>query len=169
MIRKGSGELGIGDKAPDFALKDFSGKVHRLSKSRGKRGAVIFFYPRDNTPGCTVEAKGFNKTLKKFENLGVNLFGISGGDEKSKSKFCDKHSLKVTLLSDSDFSVAKSYGAFGKKSFMGMKFEGIFRKTYIVDSKGKLVHIFNKVNPLGHEKEVLKVVCRLLVEEEKAS
>ena len=84
--------LKIGDKAPDFKLKDKEGKVHSLSKSKYK---VVYFYPKDNTPGCTIEAKEFTSDLKEFEKLNIQVIGISGGDEKTKTKFCDKHNLKI--------------------------------------------------------------------------
>lgn len=152
-----SKELNQGDTAPEFSLKDKDGTVHSLA-SLDEDFLVIFFYPKDNTPGCTIEARAFTKDLEKFSKVGAKLIGISGGDEKSKAKFCSAHKLKVLLLSDPDFSVSKAYGAFGEKSFMGKRYKGIFRKTFVLGKEGKILHIFDTVKPLGHSKEVFEYI-----------
>lgn len=141
-------------KAPQFSLKDKDGIVHRLDAFKDDI-VVVYFYPRDNTPGCTIEASQFTAALSKFKKLGAAVVGISGGDEKSKTKFCEKHDLKVLLLSDPDFAVAKAYGAYGKKKFMGREFMGIFRNTYIIDQKREIVKVFEKVKAATHVQEVL--------------
>ena len=146
-----------GRKAPAFKLKDKSGSPISLSDFKGKN-VVLFFYPKDNTPGCTIEAKAFSKDIKKFEKLNSVVIGISGGDEKSKTKFCDKHKLKTILLSDSDFNIAKKYGVFGEKKFMGKTFNGIKRTTFLIDANGKILKVFDKVKPLSHSKEVLELI-----------
>ena len=146
-----------GRKAPAFSLKDKDGAVHRLSELDDDY-VVLFFYPKDNTPGCTIEASAFSKDIQKFTKVGATVIGISGGDEKSKTKFCTKHKLRTTLLSDSDFSVSKKYGVYGTKKFMGKTFQGIRRATFVLDENRKIVKVFDKVKPLGHSKEVLSTI-----------
>ena len=144
----------VNEKAPDFELRDKDGKFHSLNKI-DSRFLVLYFYPKDSTPGCTIEAQQFNKDLSNFKKLNAIIIGISGGDEKSKTKFCEKHNLKLLLLSDSDFKVSKEYGVYGEKSFMGRKFFGISRTTFILDKDHKIINIYNKVNPLAHSEEFL--------------
>ncbi len=144
----------IGSKAPDFILTDKDGVAVNLSTIESEF-VVIYFYPKDDTPGCTIEGSEFSAALSKFKKLGATVIGISGGDDASKAKFCAKHKLKVTLLSDTDLSVSKAYGAFGEKSFMGRKYKGILRKTFVVDGERKLLKIFDSVTAKGHAAEVV--------------
>lgn len=146
-----------GKKAPAFALKDRNGETHRLSKIDSDY-VVLFFYPKDSTPGCTIEASEFTKDLKKFEKAGATVIGISGGDEKSKAKFCEKHNLKTLLLSDTDFSISDKYGVYGEKKFMGRTFMGINRTTFVIGPDRKVIKVFDKVKPKGHSREVLTVI-----------
>ena len=152
--------VSIGDKAPDFKLKDKSGTLHQLYslKAAGASAIVLYFYPKDDTPGCTIEANEFNQHLQEFENQKIKVIGISGGDERSKTKFCDKYQLQLLLLSDTDFSISKQYGVYGEKSFMGRKYLGINRVTFILDPKFKVVKVFDKVQPTGHALEVLTFI-----------
>jgi peroxiredoxin Q/BCP len=143
-----------GTKAIDFSLKDKDGKAHSLKDIKSDF-IVLYFYPKDNTPGCTIEANGFNKDLDKYKKLKTAVIGISGGDEKSKTKFCEKNKLTILLLSDTDFSVSKKYGVYGEKSFMGHKYLGISRTTFILDKDRKIIKIYEKVNPISHSKEVI--------------
>jgi peroxiredoxin Q/BCP len=129
-----------GDVAPDFILKDRLNQEHQLSKI--KRMKVVYFYPKDSTQGCTIEAKEFSSILPKFEEQKTTIIGISGGDNKTKEKFCTEHNLKHVLLSDSDFSVSKKYDSYGEKSFMGRKYLGIKRNTFIIDKNNKIIHIY---------------------------
>ena len=151
-------DLKIGQIAPRFSLKDKDGKAHSLGKAEY---TVLYFYPKDDTPGCTLEAKEFSHLIQQFKSRNVEVVGVSGGNEKTKASFCKKHSLKVPLVSDSNFKVAKSYGAYGLKKFMGRSFEGIFRKTFLVDKSGKIAHIFDSVKPEGHAEEVLAAIDQL--------
>ncbi|MCO6432295.1 MAG: peroxiredoxin [Deltaproteobacteria bacterium] len=153
-------KLSVGSKAPSFRLKDKNGNQHTLASIKG-RYTVIYFYPRDNTPGCTVESKSFSDALAKFDKLGASIVGISGGDEKSKQKFCDRHKLNVLLLSDPEFQVATCYGSFGEKHFMGRKFKGILRKTFVTDSNLKIIKIYEKVTPASHAAEILGLLNAL--------
>ena len=150
-------KLKIGDKAPEFSLKDKDSKLHSLKDVKSSF-IVLYFYPKDSTPGCTIEAHQFNKDLPNFKKLNTVIIGISGGDEKSKTKFCEKHNLKLLLLSDSDFKVSKKYNVYGEKSFMGKKFLGISRTTFILDKNHKIINIYNKVNPQSNSEEVLSFI-----------
>lgn len=146
-----------GQKAPNFKLNDKDGRAHQLH-SPGVNYTVLYFYPKDSTPGCTLEAQEFTATLKEFKARGARVIGVSGGDGPSKAKFCSKYKLTVPLVSDTNFRVAKSYGAYGDKKFMGRSFKGIFRKTFILDSKGTVVKVFEAVKPEGHASEVLRAI-----------
>ena len=143
-----------GKKAPDFKLTDGNGKLHSLASFKSPQ-LVVYFYPKDDTPGCTIEAKEFSDFAAKLAKSGAQVVGISGGDDRSKAKFCTKHKITIPLLSDTDFSVAKAYGAYGDKVFMGRKFKGILRQTFILDAARKVVKRFDKVKPEGHAAEVL--------------
>jgi peroxiredoxin Q/BCP len=134
-----------GTKAPDFELKDNEGKVHKLSDYKGKT-FVLYFYPKDNTKGCTTEACSFRDSYAEFEKAGVDVIGVSPDDEKSHTKFIDKYELPFTLLSDPGHKVCEAYGVWGLKKFMGREYEG------------KIVKVFEKVKPTDHSLEVLEAV-----------
>jgi peroxiredoxin Q/BCP len=146
-----------GKKAPDFKLKDKDGIEHKLSTLKAK-SICLFFYPKDNTPGCTIEAKEFSSHGTAFKKQDCLVIGISGGDEKSKAKFCDKNDLAVLLLSDPTFETAKAYDTFGEKKFMGRTYNGIFRRTFILGSDRTVLKVFDDVKPAGHAQEVLAFV-----------
>lgn len=148
-------EIKIGAKASKFKLLDKDGSSHGIGDGTSSAHTVLFFYPKDDTPGCTIESKEFSEALAEFTTRGVRVIGISGGDSKTKAKFCAKHGLEVPLVSDTDFAVSKSYGLYGEKKFMGRSYMGITRTTFIVDGKGVIVKIFDKVKPEGHAAEVL--------------
>ena len=147
-----------GKKAPAFSLKDKDGKEHALKEFAG-RVVVLFFYPRDNTPGCTIEATEFSSNLKKLRKIGVEIIGVSGGDDKTKRKFCEKNDLSVLLLSDTDFEVANRYGVYGEKSFMGRKFLGIHRTTFVIKKDGVIEKVFEKVTPKGHADQIIEFIA----------
>lgn len=144
-------------KAKDFSLQDKNGKMYKLSEIELKY-KVLYFYPKDSTPGCIIEAKEFSDNLDNFKKLNAEIIGVSGGDNKSKEKFCNLFNLKIILLSDTDFKVSKSYGLYGEKSFMGKKYLGINRTTFVMDSKNEIIKTFENVKPLGHAKEVLNYI-----------
>ena len=147
--------LTVGKKVPDFKLSDKTGKSFSLAEiSKGIK--VLYFYPKDDTPGCTIEAKEFSDALPLFKKKNAVVVGISGGNDKTKLKFCEKYKLGHLLLSDPEFKTSKSFGTFGKKKFMGREYEGIFRRTFIVDDKNTLVKVFDDVSPKGHAAEVLE-------------
>ncbi len=137
--------------APDFTLKDHANTVHQLSDYRG-RWLVVYFYPKDDTPGCTAEACSLRDAATELGELDADIVGISGDDAKSHVKFAKKHHLNFTLLSDPTMSTTKAYGAWGKKMFGR---EGILRKTFIIDPKGQVVKVYGRVTPIGHGEQVV--------------
>ncbi|WP_415282079.1 thioredoxin-dependent thiol peroxidase [Candidatus Nitrososphaera sp. FF02] len=149
-------ELAEGSMAPDFSMRDAKGNVFRLSDLKGKKNAVVYFYPRDFTPGCTTEAAEFSKDYRKFADAGIEIVGVSPDSEDSHDKFREKMGIPYPLVSDTEKDVAKSYGVFGKKTFMGREFMGVKRTTFLVDKSGKVIKAFEKVKPAGHSKEVLE-------------
>jgi len=146
-----------GKKAPDFALKDKDSNVFKLYDTTSDY-TVVYFYPKDNTLGCTIEANEFSSVLDDFKKLGVCVVGISGGDDESKKKFCERHELNVTLLSDPDLKTCKNYKAYGEKKFMGRAYNGIFRITYVLDRDKKIIKTYGKVKAAGHAQEVLEYI-----------
>lgn len=146
-----------GKKAPAFALKDQDGKTHRLSDYEG-RPVVLFFYPKDDTPGCTTEACGFRDNLPKFKPGKAVVLGISILDEASKAKFAKKHDLNFPLLADEDHAIAEKYGVWQKKSLYGKSFMGIARTTYLIGPDGKVAKRWDRVKVEDHADEVLAAV-----------
>ncbi len=147
-----------GKKAPAFALKDQDGKVRKLSEFNGKY-VVLFFYPKDDTPGCTVEACTFEAGLKGFEKAGAVVLGVSILDSASKAKFAKKHGLTFPLLADEDNAVAEAYGAWQEKSMYGKKYHGVARISYLIGPDGKVVQRWDKVKPETHPAEVLAAIA----------
>lgn len=152
--------LKIGDKAPDFTLADKDQSKVSL-KAINAAFKIVYFYPKDNTPGCTIQAKQFSKDLKKFKALDAEVMGISGGDAKSKTTFCAKNKLSVTLLSDTDFEVAKKYGVYGEKFFMGRKYLGISRVTYLIDQNNRIIKVYEKASPEENSSEIISDIEQL--------
>ncbi|MCC5878213.1 MAG: thioredoxin-dependent thiol peroxidase [Candidatus Sumerlaeia bacterium] len=148
----------INKKAPPFTLPDQDGKTHKLSEYKG-RYVVLFFYPKDSTPGCTKESCGFTAHLKDFEKANAVVMSISILDSKSKKKFAEKHGLQHVLLADEDHAVAEKYGVWGEKSFMGRKFMGISRETFVIDPDGKIVMHWPKAK--GSEDHPVEVLAWL--------
>jgi thioredoxin-dependent peroxiredoxin len=146
--------LEIGDLAPDFSLTDGDGNLVHLSALRGNT-VILYFYPRDNTPGCTKEACGFRDRYPEFTEKNVLVFGISTDDAKSHQKFTDKFQLPFPLLSDPDAQIATLYQSYGLKKFMGKEYMGIMRHTFVVDRTGKIAQIYLKVKPETHASQVL--------------
>lgn len=143
--------------APDFALNDESGVSRTLSDYGGK-WTVLYFYPKDDTPGCTIEACSLRDARDEIAELGAEIIGISKDDASSHEKFKAKHSLNFTLLADPDLKTIESYGAWGKKMFGK---EGILRRTFIIDPKGTVVKVYGRVTPLGHGEQIVAELKRL--------
>ena len=141
-------------KAPLFKIPSTNKSEYSLKDSLGKYVA-IYFYPKDDTPGCTIETNDFNKFLPKFKKLNCDVFGISKDNLKSHNKFRDKYKIKFDLLSDEDLAVLKKYKVWAKKKFMGREFMGIFRTTFLIDPKGKIIKIWENVKVKDHAKDVL--------------
>ena len=148
-------QLKIGDTAPDFKLLDQEGKTHSLSYHRGA-WILLYFYPKDDTPGCTKEACGIRDAYADFKDAKIKVFGVSVDSVKSHEKFASKYKLPFTLLSDSEKQVVNKYGVFGKKKFMGREYMGIFRTSFLIDPDGKIAKIYENVKPEAHAEEVLK-------------
>lgn len=149
-----------GKKAPAFGLKDQLGKTHRLSDYAG-RPVVLYFYPKDDTPGCTKEACAFQDNLPRFKTSKAVVLGVSILDEVSKARFADKYHLSLPLLADADHEVAEKYGVWQKKSLYGRSFMGIARTTYLIDGDGKVARRWDKVKVDGHAEAVLAAVDTL--------
>jgi len=143
--------------APNFTLPDNSGKIHSLSDFIGK-WLVLYFYPKDETPGCTIEACSLRDARDDIADLGAEIVGVSRDDASSHDKFKSKYNLNFTLLTDSDHSVIDLYGAWGKKAF-GQ--EGILRKTFIISPDGQVAKVYERVTPLGHGKQVIDDLKKL--------
>ncbi len=151
-------ELAEGAAAPDFTMRDKDGRGTKLSELRGKKDVVVYFYPKDFTPGCTIEATEFTRDYKKFRDAGIEIVGISPDDEESHQKFRDKMGIPYLLVADTENETSKKYGVYGLKSFMGREYMGVNRSTFLVDKSGKIVKVFKKVKPAGHSQEVLQAL-----------
>ena len=146
--------LNVGDRAPEFSLPDTYGNVITLSSLKGKR-VVLYFYPRDNTPGCTKEACGFRDNYAQFQAKNTLIFGVSTDTAKSHLKFVEKFELPFPLLCDVDAQVATAYESYGKKKMMGKEYLGIFRNTFVIDAEGKIEKIYLAVKAELHPAQVL--------------
>jgi thioredoxin-dependent peroxiredoxin len=143
-----------GDTAPDFTFEDNNGKSVKLSDYRGRKDMIVYFYPKDFTPGCSTEATEFTEDYEEFRRKDVEILGISSDDMDSHIRFRQKFHIPYMLVSDSENLVSKLYGVYGTKKFMGKEYLGITRSTFLIDKKGKITKIFYKVKPSGHSKEV---------------
>ncbi len=144
-------------EAPDFVLLDETGTSRKLSDYRGK-DVVLYFYPKDDTPGCTTEACAFRDDYSAYEKAGVVILGLSADSPKSHLKFKEKYALPFTLLSDEDHKVCEQYGVWAKKKMMGREYMGILRTTYLISKDGLVKKVFENVKPAGHSQEILALV-----------
>jgi len=149
-----------GKNAPDFKLLANNRQTSSLNDLKGKN-IVLFFYPKDNTPGCTLEACGFRDSFKEIESLGVVILGISPDSVKSHENFINKFKLPFPLLSDDEKEMCKAYGVWIEKSMYGRKYMGVARTTFIINKEGKIAKIFDKVKPQDHNQEVLAALKEL--------
>lgn len=143
-----------GDKAPDFAVKDQDGNIVKLSDFKGKK-VVLFFYPKDNTPGCTAEACNLRDNYEQFQKKGYEILGVSTDDEKSHRTFIEQQNLPFTLLADTDRQIHDKYGTWVEKSMYGRKYMGTDRVTFVIDENGNIERIINKVKTKEHTDQIL--------------
>ena len=150
--------LSTGTIAPDFTLLDETGTPRRLSDYRG-RPLVLYFYPRDDTPGCTTEACSFRDGYSAYQQAGVTILGVSPDTPKKHAKFKEKYQLPFTLLADDGHKVCEMYGVWGRKKFMGREYDGVFRTTFVIAPDGTIARVFENVKPEGHSAEVLAALA----------
>ncbi|MFO1184276.1 MAG: peroxiredoxin [Bauldia sp.] len=152
--------LATGDLAPDFTLPTNGGGSVTLSALRG-RPVIVYFYPADDTPGCTIEANDFSRSKPLFDKLGVEIIGISPDSAESHDKFCRKYDLSIRLAADEGNRVASAYGSYGEKLTFGRRHTGVLRTTFLVDRQGRIAQIWPQVKVAGHAEEVLDACARL--------
>jgi peroxiredoxin Q/BCP len=150
-------ELKEGQKAPDFSAKDQQGNTVSLDQFKGKT-VVLYFYPKDDTPGCTAEACNFRDNYQGLTTQGIVVLGVSTDDEKSHEKFVNKHSLPFTLLADTEKKIVEDYGVWGEKNMYGKKYMGTNRTTFIIDENGVIAHIIKKVDTKNSTAQVLELL-----------
>jgi peroxiredoxin Q/BCP len=146
--------ISAGNIAPDFALPDENGIVRKFSDYRGQP-VVLYFYPKDDTPGCTTEACNFRDDYSQYQQAGVVILGVSPDSPARHTKFIAKYQLPFTLLSDIDHSICELFGVWGRKKSMGREYDGVFRTTFLIDAAGMILRVFEKVAPANHSAEVL--------------
>lgn len=146
--------LKVGEKAPENLGEDEKGKNHKLSDYKGKK-LFVFFYPKDNTPGCTMEACNLRDYFPELKEKGIELLGVSADDANKHQKFIDKHSLPFPLIADTEKELIKAFGVWGPKKFMGREFEGIIRTSFLIDELGVIEHVIEKVKTKEHSKQIL--------------
>ncbi len=144
-----------GDKAPYFRGTIQDGQIVDLNQFKGKN-LVLYFYPKDNTPGCTAEACDLRDNYSRFQSLGYTILGVSKDNEKSHTSFIEKYNLPFPLISDKDAVILKAYEAWGRKKFMGREYDGIIRKTFVIDGNGIITDIIEKVDTKNHSAQILK-------------
>ncbi len=150
--------LEVNQNAPDFTAVDQDGESTSLAQFRGDKHVVLYFYPKDDTPGCTTEANEFTALIDRFAAADAVVLGVSRDSCEKHRKFIAKHALKVRLLADTDGSLCELYGTWGPRKFMGREYMGIGRSTFVIDKQGKLVHVDYKVKAKGHAEAILEIV-----------
>jgi len=149
--------LAEGIQAPDFSLQDETGATRKLSDYQGQP-LVLYFYPKDDTPGCTTEACNFRDDYSAYQQAGVTILGVSPDTVKQHVKFKEKYHLPFTLLADTDHAVCELYKVWGRKKFMGREYDGVFRTTFLIGPDGKIIKVFKEVKPAEHSAEVLQAL-----------
>ena len=152
--------LAVGDKAPEFTLLDQDGEKVSLKEFRGQK-VLVYFYPKASTPGCTTQACALSESEDELAKANIKVLGISADPVKKLKNFQEKKDLNITLLSNEDRSVIEAYGSWGPKKFMGKEFDGILRQSFLIDPKGKIIHIMNKVETKNHHTQILDLFKRL--------
>jgi thioredoxin-dependent peroxiredoxin len=157
----------VGTPAPSFVAPDANGNDVSLTQFRGKHIVVLYFYPKDNTSGCTKEACGFRDNHEQFAKLGVQVMGVSPDSSALHAKFSTKNALPFILVADEDRQICEAYGVWQEKSMYGKKYMGVARTTFVIDKKGRIAHVFEKVKAAGHDEEVLAWIRENLAEGRK--
>ena len=150
----------VNKKAPDFSLPDQDGKIHKLSDFKGY-WVLLYFYPKDDTTGCTIEACGIRDSFPRFNKLKLTVLGVSVDSVKSHKKFAEKYNLPFTLLVDEDKTIVEKYGVWAKKKFMGREYMGALRQSFLIDPEGKIAKIYETVKPETHAEEILADLNKL--------
>jgi len=153
--------LKVGDKAPDINLPSSEGRPFKLSMFKGQKNVVLYFYPKDDTPGCTTQACGIRDNYKDILKYNAVIVGISSDDVKKHDTFIEKYELPFPLLADTEKKTCEDYGVWIEKSMYGRKYTGVARTTFIVDKNGKISHIFEKVKPAEHAQDVIEALKKL--------
>ena len=148
-------QLTEGNIAPDFTSLDSNGHSFKLSDFRKKKNVVVYFYPKDFTPGCTTEATEFTRDYNQIKEANIEIIGVSPDTDESHTKFRQKLNIPYLLSADTQNETSKKYGVYGPKSFMGKEYMGVNRSTFLIDMNGKIIKIFSKVKPAGHSQEVI--------------
>jgi thioredoxin-dependent peroxiredoxin len=156
LMAEGTGVLQAGNAAPKFDLPSSTGRNIKLSDFAGEKTVVLYFYPKADTPGCTKEACGFRDALADYDKASIAVLGISPDPVKDVEKFADKFNLNFPLLADADHSIAEKYGVWQEKSMYGKRYMGAARTTFVIGKDGKIKHVFERVKPEGHDREVLQ-------------
>ena len=149
--------ISAGIKAPDFGLPDETGTFRQLSDYQGKP-VVLYFYPKDDTPGCTTEACNFRDDYSAYQDAEVEILGVSPDSPKSHTKFKQKYNLPFTLLSDEEHKVCERYGVWGRKKRYGREYDGVFRTTFLIDPQGQIIKVYENVKPADHSAEILEAL-----------
>lgn len=153
--------LSIGTPAPNFTLEDSAGQPVSLQDFKNQKHVVLYFYPKDDTPGCTLEAQSFSEAKADYDALEAVVLGISKDTIRSHAKFCQKYGLQITLLADPEHQVIEQYGAWQLRKFMGREYMGTVRSTYLIDKEGIIRQVWPAVKPEGHDQEVLEALRQL--------
>ena len=146
-----------GEKAPSLRLKDAAGRTHALTQHAGRK-VIVYFYPKDDTPGCTTQACDFRDAMSRLEQLGVDVIGVSPDESEHHARFAEKHGLPFTLLSDPDHDTMEAWGAWGEKTLYGKATSGVIRSSYLIDSRGKIVKAWPNVKAKGHVAQVISAL-----------
>ena len=147
-------ELKVGDMAPDFSGHTQTGEVLTLNELKGSR-TILYFYPKDNTSGCTLEAKSLRDGKQELAERGYRIVGVSPDSERSHQNFCSKHELNFTLIADPDHAICEAFGVWAEKSMYGRKYWGVKRTTFLLDEEGRITHIFDKVKTADHHRQII--------------
>ncbi len=147
----------VNDAAPAFSLPDEDGKIHKLEDYRGRK-LILYFYPKDDTSGCTLEACNFRDDYSVYETANIAILGVSPDSQQSHQKFKGNNNLPFPLLADEGHIVCEKYGVWGRKKMMGNEYDGVFRTTFLIDENSRILNVFEKVKPADHSKEILATI-----------